>query len=255
MIYFKYLYLTAFMLSVFSIPLFAEDIIFYKYFQGDGKYATLIYKSSAFHKDPSAGYFISSNLANKSFCKGHIQRKYYKILKTENIISVGKNITQYQLIPKDKHRFKHVLWVIDNKIIKTESFDTDKNLLFVFGIVETHYDKNHKPANPLKCSVEDFGKELHLGFRHIKTKKLLKNITHNIFTDGVSKLSIFIDPDPMEITSISKIVYGNYFFSKVVGGVEYSAIGTLPYESLEKFIDIIASNKDDFLSNQKRVVE
>ncbi len=228
----------------------ADELFFYKYYEGNGKYNTYFFDRETNNSEQFHIGVVASKLFNRNFFIEHLKKKYYNIDKVDGIVSLGQSITQYTLSPKDKDRFKHVLWLRGRHLIKTEVYDIDDNLVIAYGKIDLSYGiENHmdvitsspKVSNISRGNLHNFYK----GFDHVRTKQLPENRYHLFFSDGLNGISIFIDEKPTKSVMNAKIVYGNMFLSKIINGVEYSAMGTLPYTALSEFIDKVGNSKAD----------
>ncbi len=228
----------------------ADELCFYKYYEGNGRYKTYFFDREAVHSEQIHISSIASKLFNRNFFIEHLKKKYYNIVKVDNIVFLGQTITQYTLSPKDKDRFKHVLWLRGRHLIKTEVYDIDDNLVIAYGKVdlsygtENHMDtimSNPRISNKSRGNLHNF----YRGFDHVRTKQLPENRYHLFFSDGLNGVSIFIDETPTNSDMSAKTVYGNMFLSKIINGVEYSAMGTLPYSALSEFIDKVGNSDAD----------
>ena len=50
------------------------------------------------------------------------------------------------------------------------------------------------------------------------------------------------------IYAVSKIVYGNYLFSRVIDDTEYTVYGTVSFGFMEEIVDIIHRNKKNIVA-------
>lgn len=228
----------------------ADELFFYKYYEGNGRYKTYFFDRETTNSEQFHIGIVASKLFNRNFFIEHLKKKYYNIVKVDNIVLLGQTITQYTLSPKSRDRFKHVLWLRGRHLVKTEVYDVDDNLVIAYGKLDLSYGtENHmdaiisgpKVSNRSRGNLHNFYK----GFDHVRTKKLPENRYHLFFSDGLNGISIFIDEDPSKSVMNAKIVYGNMFLSKIINGVEYSAMGTLPYIALSEFIDKVGNSEPD----------
>ncbi len=225
----------------------ADEICFYKYYEGNGKYKTFFFDREDIASEQFHIGTVASKLFNRNFFIEHLKKKYYNINEVNNIVFMGQTIQQYILSPKNKDRFKHVLWLRDRHLVKTEVYDVDDNLVIAYGKIDLSYGtENHmdmiisspKVSSRSRGNLHNFYK----GFDHVRTKQLPENRYHLFFSDGLNGVSIFIDETPSKSAMNTKTVYGNMFLSKIINGVEYSAMGTLPYSALLEFIDKVGNS-------------
>lgn len=204
---------------------------------------------------------ISHQLLKGCFILDKIPTKYYNIKQLDDISFYGFNMTQYVAIPKDKDRFKQVIWLDDKKhIAKLEVYDNANMLMFAFSsfdLLAGTWNENHNDSSinnkqkrgdsGFRDRVEDKYKftdspEFYKGFRHFHTTVFNRNIIDLSFEDGLNRFTIFIKPADMDIEPIGKIVYGNYLFSRTIDDMEYTVYGTVPYGFMESIIHIIHDN-------------
>ncbi len=257
----KYLIIPFLVLTFFSQVAYSDDMIFYKYADGD-KYSVLVSPAEDESLSLSARDVIAKKMLNATFSLENVSKEHYKIISIKNITFFGENITQHEIIPLIKDRFRHVVWIDSNdNLIKTETFDNNDKLMVAFSNVDFHGKVSIKKE--LKDNLNN-QKHFYKGFYHTFTKKMPDNVVHHIFSDGVNKFSVFINPNPEDTGSITKIVYGNYLLSKTVSNIEYTVIGSIPYSTMDKFIDVISSlnneinniaDIDNFISKKNIFIE
>lgn len=227
----------------------ADELFFYKYYEGNGKYKTFFFDRESINSEQFHIGVVASKLFHRNFFIEQLKKKYYNVVEVDNIVFMGQTIKQYILSPKNKDRFKHVLWLRGRHLVKTEVYDVDDNLVIAYGKIDLSYGtENHMDAiitNP-KVSNRSRGSShnFYKGFDHVRTKQLPENRYHIFFSDGLNGVSIFIDETPVKSDMNAKTVYGNMFLSKIINGIEYSAMGTLPYSALLEFIDKIGNSED-----------
>lgn len=227
---------------IFVVPVgsFAEEMIFYKYAEGDG-YSLLTASADDTASHLSAREIIARKMKVLLFSLENVPSDYYSVKVTSGIAFYGENITQYEITPLTNDRFGHTVWLDGGgNLVKTEIYDCNGKLMFVFNRFD--FGKTTK-ATPQKLKrPESIGKPFLKGFAHVMTKKLPDGGAHLVFADGLNRFSVFINPFPDDSGTVSKIVYGNYLMSKVVSGVEYTAIGSVPYSTMEEFIKVLSSS-------------
>lgn len=230
---------------LYSSVAFSKEMIFYKYAEGDGTYSTLVSSLDEALPDPSARNVIARKLVGTKFLLESVPLEYYQIRVTPGLAFFGDTFSQYEITPLVNDRFSHVVWVDDNGIlIKTEIFDNNKNLLFAFSSIDftkpfesSDNKKNNKHMSNL------LSKPFFKGFSHVFTKLLPDGVVHMVFLDGLNRFSVFINPNPTETGTVTKIAYGNYLLSKVLSGTEYTIVGSVPYETMEEFIIVLDKSK------------
>ncbi|MBQ3033897.1 MAG: hypothetical protein IJD28_05925 [Deferribacterales bacterium] len=231
---------------IISGEAFSKEMIFYKYADGDG-YSHLVASADEAALSISVRDIIARKMIGASFFLENVPSELYSVEATKGIAFFGDNITQYKITPHTADRFSHIVWVDDKKnLIKTEIYDLSGKLMFALSNIDFAMKKKSKKAalGAKKDRKEAFFK----GFRHEHTKTLPGSINHLTFTDGLNRLSVFINPNPESSGTMYKIYYGNYLMSKVITGVEYTIIGSVTYPAMEEFIEIL-SNLNNEIGN------
>ncbi len=238
----KYIIYSIFIYILFFNKSYADDMIFYKYADGNA-YSVFVAPSSDKSLSVSARDVIAKLIVNFTFMLDNISKDYYNINITKDIVYFGEDVTQYDIIPVSKDRFRHIIWIdSQNNPIKTEIFDNNNKLMIAFSNVDFH-GKN-KSYEDIKFDFKN-EKPFYKGFYHIYSKVMRNGVNHLIFSDGINKFSLFIDYNTKDTGSISKIVYGNYLYSKVISGVEYTIVGSIPYEIMNEVIEVVSSNNSE----------
>ncbi len=113
------------------------------------RYEVYLNLQDDYRADSSMLGSISRQLLRGFFSIDRIPDKYYSVEKIDNISYFGFDITQYTVIPKDKDRFRQILW-LDNseRIVKLEVYDNVNTLMFAFsgfdyinGAMHRHHHK------------------------------------------------------------------------------------------------------------------
>ncbi len=235
-----------------------EKAIIFKFFNNE-KYEVYLNMQDSCMSDRSMMGSISHQLLRGSYSVDAIPLQYYSVEKQDNISFFGFNITQYSITPKVKDRFKSVLWMDDeNKIVKLELFDNTNTLMFAFSGFDyldgsigghkhhhnMHNNQEHRDRRGNDGTKYKFKEnlEFYKGFRHFHTTIFSKNVFDLSFEDGVNRFSVFVKPAESKNTTVSKIVYGNYLFSRVIDGIEYTVYGTVSFGLMEEIVNIIHEN-------------
>lgn len=221
-----------------------SDMIFYKYADGDG-YSMYISADGKNPENPSARDAIAKRLQGAKFSLADISKDYYKINITPNIKFFGENITQYSVEPISEDRFSHIVWVSNcGALIKTEVYDTNKRLVFAFSGVNFGTRESGRADRSERNFDRGNAKHFYKGYYHAFTKLMPGGVLHMVFADGINKFSVFLNPNPTGDGAVSKIVYGNYLLSKVVSGMEYTVVGSVPYSFMEEIIRVMDPIKE-----------
>lgn len=171
-----------------------------------------------------------------------ISKDYYNIKVREGFKQDNKQITQYELTPINKDRFPQIINTYGTLIVRREVYDTNSKLVYAYG-----YSDKIPDIQPSKKEVKEVSLEKDLlnykGFQGKLIKKLEDGTIHYIFNDGLNKFSLFIRKNENEVQMTKTVLYGNYLFSKKIDNIQYTIIGTIPFEEMEKFLTYI-TNKD-----------
>lgn len=237
----NFIYKIIFIIAVFPCLSYAESIIFYKYADGES-YSMYNSTDKEAIENPTVRDAIIKRLKYAGFSLKRISDKFYKINTVTNIAFFGDLLTQYDISPLSGDRFRHILWVSSyGKLVKTEVYDLDNRLVFAFSNIDFNQQDN---VSTEEKWLKPFSKTpFYKGFYHIFTKKMPEDILHIVFADGLNKFSVFINPKPVETGTVYKIIYGNYLLSKVVSGIEYTIVGSVPYDFMENVIKLIVTYK------------
>lgn len=240
------------------------------------RYEVYLNLQDDYRADSSMLGSISRQLLRGFFSIDRIPDKYYSVEKIDNISYFGFDITQYTVIPKDKDRFRQILW-LDNseRIVKLEVYDNVNTFMFAFsgfdymnGAMHSRHHKGmghgmgkgmkrgtvggglgeeREGPNGYRGNVADKFKfwdtpEFYHGFRHFHTTVFNRNVFDLSFEDGINRFSVFIKPADRQIEPVSTIVYGNYLFSRIIDDVEYTVYGTVSFGFMEDIINLIHEN-------------
>lgn len=238
-----------------------QKAIVFKFLNQD-RYEVYMNMQEDYRKDPSMLGSISRQLLRGFFSVDRIPSQYYDVIKSDNISYFGFNISQYVITPKDKDRFKSILWLDDkDHIVKLEVYDNTDTLMFAFsgfdyvdGAMHGYKNREHskkalkKGRNGHKFKFWDTP-EFYKGFSHFHTTVFNEHVIDLSFEDGVNRFSVFIKPAMNNnISAVSKIIYGNYLFSRVIDDTEYTVYGTVSFGFMEEIVDIIHRNKKNIVA-------
>ena len=192
------------------------------------RYEVYLNLQDDYRADSSMLGSISRQLLRGFFSIDRIPDKYYSVEKIDNISYFGFDITQYTVIPKDKDRFRQILW-LDNseRIVKLEVYDNVNTFMFAFSGFDYMNGAMHSRH--------------HKGMGHGMGKGM-KRGTVGGGLGGINRFSVFIKPADRQIEPVSTIVYGNYLFSRIIDDVEYTVYGTVSFGFMEDIINLIHEN-------------
>ena len=260
----KQFLITITLIFALHLPVYAgQKSVVFKFLNQD-KYEVYINLQDDYRNDNSIMGSISRQLLRGYFSVDRIPEQYYNVVKSDNISYFGFNISQYVITPKNKDRFKSILWLDEKEhIVKLEVFDTTDTLMFAFsgfdyeeGAMHGYqYKEHHKRGGHKKGKRGDIDAkykfwdtpEFYKGFSHFHTTVFNGNAMDLAFQDGVNRFSVFIKPAMSNAAPVSKIVYGNYLFSRVIDDTEYTVYGTVSFGFMEEIVNIIHKNKQNIV--------
>jgi sigma-E factor negative regulatory protein RseB len=222
-----------------SVSVYAETF-FIKIAIDSNTYITLNIKSIDDITSDNRVKFIAKVIRESYIDFNAISKDYYNIKIKEGFKQDNKPITQYELSPIHKDRFPQIINTYGNLIVRREVYDTNNKLIYAYG-----YTEKIPEMQPTKKEKKDISLEkdtiIYKGFHGKLIKKLEDNTIHYIFNDGLNKFSLFIKKSNNELQSTKTIIYGNYLMSKKIDDIQYTIIGTIPFEEMENFLTYITT--------------
>ncbi|MCX8084190.1 MAG: MucB/RseB C-terminal domain-containing protein [Calditerrivibrio sp.] len=182
--------------------------------------------------------FIAKSIREPFLDLNSISRDYYNISIKDGFKQDNKVLKQIEMVPINKDRFPQIINMYGNLIVRREVYDNNNKLLYSYGYTEKIPDMQPTKRDLKEISLE---KEqiYYKGFQGKLIKKLEDGTIHYIFNDGLNKFSLFVKKTDQEIQINKTILYGNYVLSKKIDGIQYTVIGTIPFEEMENFITYI----------------
>ncbi|ADR18865.1 MucB/RseB C-terminal domain-containing protein [Calditerrivibrio nitroreducens] len=231
--------LTVFLLL--SLSVFAHsETFFVKIALNENSYITLNFNSLDDINIDTRVKFIARMIREPFIDINAISKDYYNIKVKEGFKQDNKIITQYELIPIKKDRFSQIINTSGNLIVRREVYDTNNKLMYSYGYTEKIPD-----IQPTKKDLKEVNLEkdtlIYKGFQGKLIKKLEDGTIHYIFNDGLNKFSLFIRKNLNDVQTTKSLIYGNYLLSKKIDNIQYTVIGTIPFEEMEKFLSHIAA--------------
>lgn len=217
--------------------------VFVKIASGNNSVVTITYKKP---EDISSAdtrlKFIAKMIRENYFDPDNIARDYYNIVVKDGMKIYNKSVKQFEFTPITQDRFSHIITLYGNLIVRREVYDTNNNLIYAYGYTDSIPDIQPTKKETKEVSLE---KEplLYKGFKGKLVKKLEDGTVHYLFSDGLNKFSIFIKKSEKNSVVLRHVIYGNYLFSKNIDGIQYTVIGTIPFDEMENFISFITSKE------------
>lgn len=230
-----------FLLSLFTFS--HAETFFVKIALNENSYITLNFNSLDDINIDTRVKFIARMIREPFIDINAISKDYYNIKVKEGFKQDNKIITQYELIPINKDRFSQIINTSGNLIVRREVYDTNHKLMYSYGYTEKIPD-----IQPTKKDLKEVNLEkdtlVYKGFQGKLIKKLEDGTIHYIFNDGLNKFSLFIRKNLNDVQTTKSLIYGNYLLSKKIDNIQYTVIGTIPFEEMEKFLShIVAIDK------------
>ncbi len=233
--------LTNLFFLISAILVYAETF-FVKIAVNPNSYITLNFNSLDDVNTDNRIKFIAKMIREPFIDINSISKDYYNIKVKEGFKQDNKQITQYELIPINKDRFPQIINTFGTLIVRREVYDTNSKLIYAYG-----YSDRIPEIQPTKKETKEVSLEKeplsYKGFQGKLIKKLEDGTIHYIFNDGLNKFSLFVRKNENDVQTTKTILYGNYLFSKKIDNIQYTIIGTIPHEEMEKFLTYI-TNKD-----------
>jgi sigma-E factor negative regulatory protein RseB len=233
-----------------GIPLYAgNDLgIFFKIAVDDKTYSSLtVTNPDNLNKKFR---FITQKIRNNYFDNSYVNKIFYKVKIYKNIPFMNKKIIIYELDPKYSDRFKQIIWIFNNIIIRREIYSLKEKLILAYGYIDKLPEKIKLNEN--NYYKYDNIKDYHIFYKGFKVtffKNIKKNIKHLLFEDGINNFSVFIQnsfenslKSPFEKESI---FMGNYVYQKKINNELFTIVGTIPFMEMKKIIPYIKEIMED----------
>jgi hypothetical protein len=242
-------FITVFAVSlIFTQAAFAGDALSYKIADENGylDYCGCNAVRSGYMRDGGRAREIAAHIMQKSFSPESVRSQFYQVNTMRGIIWQGDEIVQYDYKPLGKERFRHVLWVGSegSNIVKLEIYDNENNLLFRGLDLEgsERYKFDLKKRNPLPEGG-------YFGFVNVHREKKGKDGERLLFTDGLSRFSVFRAPPHRGKRGTERlVVYGNYIYSVTTDNSSYTVVGSVPFSFMEDVVTKLDTNDEEFIS-------
>lgn len=220
----------------------AAEQVYFKIAVNENEYSTFLTDRISTQKETLQ--LLASKMRQEMFHPEHLNHEYYDVQVSRGIKYFDRDVVQYDIVPVLGDRFRHLV-MVDEKhgyVLRKEIYDNNNKLVFSFtSLDETGEDM--PPQLSRVSAVPD--KEFYKGFYLISDRELKDGTKHIILSDGLNKFSVFRKKvQNFESFKQERVMYGNYIFRKNIGKELYTAVGTLPFKDMEKFIDMIAKPEE-----------
>jgi negative regulator of sigma E activity len=126
--------------------------------------------------------------------------------------------------------------------MKLEIYDQENKLLFRGLDLDGMHAHNQK-FDKQKPRVLKGG---YFGFVNIHREKKDGNMERFLFTDGLSRFSVFRSPPDKRRNSEKLVVYGNYIYTVTTDNSSYTVVGSVPFSFMEDVVSKLDSNDKEF---------
>lgn len=171
----------------------------------------------------------------------------------------GRTVQAMFVEPQDKLRFAHRLWldVETGFPLRTQVINSDDTVISEIRFAQVQFDP--------QLSAEDFTSEYEIdAYRWVERTKLTSSATpaewvsealpvgfqkisihqealrgkdsviHILYSDGLSSVSVFVEPDEKRVTTTRSRVGGANSYSTTVDGYRVTAVGEVPAATTER---------------------
>ncbi|MDR2104555.1 MAG: MucB/RseB C-terminal domain-containing protein [Deferribacteraceae bacterium] len=189
---------------------------------------------------------IAKHIMHKRFAPEFIRNQFYQLSTLKGIIWQGDEIIQYDYKPLSKDRFRHLFWVnaATSDLLKLEIYDQENKLLFRGLDLGGAHPYNPKSEKRPKERVLKGG---YFGFVNIHREKKDGDMERLLFTDGLSRFSVFRSPPAKQRGYAEKlVVYGNYIYNVTTDNSSYTVVGSVPFAFMEDVVSKLDKNDKEF---------
>lgn len=221
-----------------ALPAQAETTLFFK-ISVDGKsYSTLTLDGSLAAQ--SKLHMFAAKLRERFFDPARAKKHYYDISVHKGFQMLGKMVDQYELTPVKNDRFRQIIWLIpgSNAVVRREVYDLTGKLVYAYGYSSELPDGvDSAPVTP-KSADNRIGDIEFRGFIRTEVRSHGYGATHHMFSDGLNKISLFIQPRTAAgtVPEERKVMYGNYVLHSADDSHDYTAVGTAPFETMAMMV-------------------
>jgi len=220
---------------------YASEQVYFKIAVNENDYSTFLTDRISTKKKTLQ--YLATKMRQPYFNPELINRRYYDVEVSSGIKYFDVNVVQYNVIPLNDDRFRHLLMVDqrDGVVIRKEVYDTDGKLVFAFTSLDRMVED--KLPEAVRASKEPLT-EAFKGYFLTHDKVLKDGTRHMSFSDGLNKFSVFRKKSDIELNTMKRILYGNYVYRKSVGNELFTVVGTLPFNEMERLVENIANLED-----------
>jgi sigma-E factor negative regulatory protein RseB len=220
----KLILLASFLAAGFSA--YAAEQVYFKIAVNEHEYSTFL--TDRVSNRRSTLQYLATRMREPFFNPEKLNTEYYE-----------KKVVQYDIIPKDEDRFRHLIMVneIEGNVIRKEVYDIKGKLVFAFTDLDNHHIEDKPDAFRIKKEAPEGDFK---GFHKIRDKKMKDGTKHMVFSDGLNGFSVFKKKASVELSDKKRILYGNYVLRKKIGKNIYTVVGSIPFNEMDKIIEFYA---------------
>jgi len=155
--------------------------------------------------------YVAVKLIEKSLNIEDINSDFYQINIYYNVNYLNSYLDMYDITPLFNDRFKHILWVKDNFVVREEVYDFSDRLLYAYAFL--NYDDTVEQIRKIyrKKQINSVPLPYYKGFYAIYSR-YENNILQIIYSDGLNSFSFFKRRYKKVIQEDNKIVFANYVY-------------------------------------------
>ena len=188
--------------------------------------------------------YLAVKLIEKTLDLEDIDSDYYQINIYYNVRFLDETLNVYNFVPIFNDRFRHVVWVKGNLVIREEVYDLFDKLLYSYAFL--NYDDREEKIRKIyrKVQVDTVPVSYYKGFNaiYIKTEN---NIMHVLYSDGLNRFSIFKKKYKKKLLEENRVIFGNYVYRITEKGYIYAVIGTVPFNEMKRFLNIYIKKEEE----------
>lgn len=249
----KTVLILTFLLSLQTISA-AEVGIFVKIAVDNTHYSSLVVKKP--ENLQGKFKFIARKIKENTFNFAGIQKDFYQVNIRHEMTYMKTPMKIYELNPAFNDRFIQVVWVVDDLIVRRETYNLDKKLMSAYGYVDGLPEmvllEKEKQVDSGEAYLKDnfnIIKFEYKGFRIMSGKHIHDGIQHILFTDGLNKFSVFIQQIPAEFQekkfAANRIVMGNNILRGKMNNELFTVVGTIPFKEMKQIIQFVDQKKEE----------
>lgn len=188
-------------------------------------------------------HYLAVKLIEKTFNIEDINSDFYQINIYYNVSYLNSHVDMYNIMPLFNDRFRHVVWVRDNYVVREEVYDLSDRLLYAFAFL--NYDDKEEKVKKIyrKIQIDSVPLAYYKGFYAIY-RKYANNVLQVIYSDGLNNFSFFKKKYKKVIQEENKIVFANYVYRTSKNGYIYAVVGTVPFNEMKRFVKAYIKKED-----------